>query len=154
MTAVSACLAGKPCRYDGGANPNDRAVALAAEGRCICICPECLGGLPTPREPAEIMGGDGADVLDGRARVVTRSGMDVTEAFLMGAYAAMALCREHGVSEAMLKARSPSCGCGNVYDGTFSHSLRAGDGVTAALLRRSGIAVRTENAVCEDGEGG
>lgn len=143
FTAVSACLAGEACRYDGKANPDERAIMLKEQG-ALLICPECLGFLPTPREPAEIVGGDGADVLDGKARVVTRSGKDVTDAFLAGAGKALSLCREHGTAQAFLKARSPSCGCGIIYDGTFTGNRIKGDGVTAALLKRNGIRVYTE----------
>ena len=144
LTAVSACLAGECCRYDGNANPNSRAKELCAGG-ALMICPECLGGLPIPREPAEIVGGDGAAVLDGTARVLTKSGVDVTDAFLHGAQKALVLCTENGITEALLKARSPSCGCGVIYDGTFSGSKICGDGVTAALLKRNGIRVYTES---------
>ncbi|MBE5785424.1 MAG: DUF523 domain-containing protein [Clostridiales bacterium] len=143
LTAVSACLAGEHCRYDGRANSDPRAGEMY-EGGALCICPECLGGLPTPRDPSEIVGGDGADVLDGKARVLTKTGKDVTEAFLRGAEKTLCLCRERGVTQAFLKARSPSCGCGVIYDGTFSGSCIPGDGVTAALLKRSGIRVFTE----------
>ncbi|MEU6966180.1 DUF523 domain-containing protein [Kitasatospora aureofaciens] len=138
---VSACLAGVPCRYDGRARTADGAVRLVAEGRAVVVCPEGAGGLPTPRPAAEIVGGDGADVLDGRARVVDATGADCTAEFLAGARAALAAAQEAGARRAVLMARSPSCGCGQVYDGTFSGELRPGDGVTAALLRRSGIEV-------------
>lgn len=144
LTAVSACLAGEKCRYDGNANTDQRAKELHAGG-ALLICPECLGNLATPREPSEIIGGDGADVLDGVARVVTKSGCDVTDAFISGAQKALALCKAHGVEEALLKARSPSCGCGFIYDGSFTGTKIKGDGVTAALLKRSGIRVYTEN---------
>ena len=97
-----------------------------------------------PRLPAEIQGGDGADVLDGRARVVTVSGEDVTVQYLVGARAALEAARRFGLCRAVLKARSPSCGVGQVYDGTFTHRLRPGDGVTAALLKREGITVHSE----------
>ena len=128
LTAVSACLAGECCRYDGKANLDPRAAVLRKQGALI-ICPECLGGLSTPREPAEIIGGDGADVLDGKARVITKSGCDVTDAFLSGAEASLAMCREKGITDAFLKARSPSCGCGIIYDGTFAGVRIPGDGV-------------------------
>ena len=139
MIAVSACLAGVPCRYDGGANSVDEMVRLVAAKEAVCICPECMGGLSTPREPAEIVGGSAEDVLSGHAQVLTKSGADVTDAFVRGAYAALEFCQAHGITEAVLKARSPSCGCGTVYDGTFSGKLIPGDGVTAALLGRNGI---------------
>ena len=145
MKLVSACLAGFPCRYDGrNLNRNAFVEFLVQKGEAIPFCPEQMGGLPTPRQPAELRGGAGDEVLDGAARVVNRAGQDVTDAYLRGAREALCACRRFGVTSAILKARSPSCGCGAVYDGTFSHTLRPGDGVTAALLRRNGIPVTTE----------
>lgn len=143
MVAVSWCLCGRECRYDGTAKPDAQAMALA-EGGALCICPEVMGGLPIPREPAEIVGGDGYDVLDGRARVITISGKDVTAEYVAGAEKALRLCREKGVTHALLKANSPSCGSGRIYDGSFTGGKRKGDGVTAALFKRNGIAVTTE----------
>lgn len=142
--AVSACLLGEPCRYDGGAKGHAAVCALAKREGALALCPEGLGGLPIPRLPSEIVGGDGADVLGGRARVVDSAGADVTAAFLLGARRALALCEEAGVREAVLKARSPSCGAGTIYDGSFSGKTRPGWGVAAALLRQNGIRVRTE----------
>ncbi|MEV6974596.1 DUF523 domain-containing protein [Kitasatospora sp. NPDC093806] len=138
---VSACLAGVPCRYDGRAKTDAGVVEVVAEGRGVVVCPEGAGGLPTPRAAAEIVGGDGADVLDGRARVVDATGADRTAEFVAGARAALAAAEAAGAGRALLMARSPSCGCGQVYDGTFGGTLRPGDGVTAALLRRAGIVV-------------
>lgn len=136
---VSACLAGRNCRYDGG---NCRATALGiGDHEAVLFCPEEAGGLPTPRLPAEIVGGDGADVLAGLAQVVTASGEDVTAAYLAGARQALSLCQREGIERALLKRRSPSCGASAVYDGTFSHTLRPGQGVTAALLSRHGVQV-------------
>ncbi len=108
------------------------------------MCPEEEGGLATPRPAAEISGGDGSDVLDGRARVLTGAGEDVTNVYLEGARIAVERAREEGCTAAILKARSPACGCGHVYDGTFSRSLTSGDGVTAAALKRTGIDIWTE----------
>lgn len=145
MKLVSACLAGFSCRYDGrNLNRNAFVESLVQKGEAIPFCPEQMGGLPTPRQPAELCGGAGDAVLDGTARVVNRAGQDVTDAYLRGAQEALCACRRFGVTSALLKARSPSCGCGAVYDGTFSRTLRSGDGVTAALLRRNGIPVTTE----------
>ena len=143
MVAVSWCLCGRECRYDGTAKSDAQAMALAKKG-ALCICPEVMGGLPIPREPAEIVGGDGYDVLDGGAKVITVNGKDVTAEYIAGAEAALRLCRENGVTLALLKANSPSCGCGCIYDGSFTGGKRKGDGVTAALFKRSGIAVTTE----------
>lgn len=143
MEAVSWCLAGRKCRYDGSAKTDMRAVALAERG-AVCVCPEVLGGLPVPREPAEIVGGDGSDVLDGRARVITAGGRDVTAEYISGAEKALKICMEKKVTHAMFKANSPSCGCGSIYDGSFTGKKVSGDGVTAALFKRNGIAVDTE----------
>jgi len=103
------------------------------------VCPEVLGGLPVPRPRAEIHGGEGRDILDGNAKVVNEEGEDVTEFFLKGAKRTLELCRENGVSLAVLKSRSPSCGVGDVYDGTFAGNSRDGDGVTTSKLKRAGI---------------
>ncbi|MEU1433291.1 DUF523 domain-containing protein [Streptomyces sp. NPDC005786] len=139
---VSACLRGVPCRFDGRGKASAEMTAALAGRRPVAFCPEVAAGLPTPRRPAEIVGGDGHDVLDGRARVVDDTGCDVTEAFLDGAGRALEAARGAGCTEALLMARSLSCGRGTVYDGTFAGRLREGDGVTAALLERHGITVR------------
>ncbi|WP_406453660.1 DUF523 domain-containing protein [Streptomyces sp. NBC_00876] len=139
---VSACLRGVPCRFDGRGKASAEMTAALGDRRPVAFCPEVAAGLPTPRRPAEIVGGDGHDVLDGRARVVDDTGHDVTEAFMDGAGRALAAAQGAGCTEALLMARSPSCGRGTVHDGTFTGSLRAGDGVTAALLERHGITVR------------
>lgn len=141
---VSACLLGFPCAYDGGARLQARLLALAARGWVAPICPEAAGGLGIPRAPAEIAGGDGYDVLDGRARVVTVAGEDVTADYLRGAECALLAAQRYGISIAILKQRSPSCGSGCIYDGTHTGKLRAGLGVTAALLRRRGLIVYSE----------
>jgi len=147
LVLVSACLAGCECRFDGGANPTRKVSELVAQGRAIQVCPEEGGGLPTPRPPAEIVGGDGHDVLAGRARVMTQDGRDVTEMYVAGAQKALAVARTAGVTKAILKSRSPSCGSGVIYDGTFSRTQIEGDGVTAALLQAHGIEVVTESAL-------
>lgn len=143
MLIVSACLAGKSCRYDGKAKPNDEIVALYEKGGAVLVCPEELGGLKTPRLPSEIQGGTGEDVLLGKARVAAKDGGDVTAAFILGAERTLEAARLHGAKRAILKAKSPSCGCGLVYDGTFSGKLREGNGVTAALLLQNGVEVET-----------
>ena len=143
---VSRCLLGHPVRYDGGAHgPFDLLQRWQAEGRIVPLCPEVAGGLPTPRPPAEIAGGQGGDVLDGRLPVLTDAGADVTAAFVAGAEIALQLVRQHGLRVAVLKARSPSCGNTQSYDGSFSGTLVAGEGVTAALLRRHGVKVFNES---------
>ncbi len=141
MILVSACLCGVHCRYDGKAKPDEEIIALLRAGKAIPVCPEQLGGLPVPRLPAEILAGDGEAVLNGAARVYNRSGQDVTEAFVMGAEETLLIARLSGAEKAILKANSPSCGAGVIYDGTFSGSTRAGDGVASALLKKNGIEV-------------
>lgn len=141
---VSRCLLGETCRYDGQAHPCDRVQALVGSVRLIPICPETEGGLPTPRTPSEIVGGYGRDVLAGRARVLSEAGEDRTEAFRHGAWKAVETARREGVSAAILKAKSPSCGVGQIYDGTFSRRLTEGDGVGAAALRALGLPLYTE----------
>lgn len=144
MKAVSACMAGVPCRFDGQAKPTATAQELVERGEAVLLCPEELGGLPTPRPPAEIVGGDGDDVLDGHATVRTADGMDVTEEYVRGARRAADLAQEHGVTSAVLKSKSPACGCSKIYDGTHSGAMVAGRGVFAAELLRRGIAVEEE----------
>lgn len=145
MKMVSACLAGYPCRYDGRAKPDDAVIDAVSRGEMLPVCPEALGGLPCPREPAQISGGNGADVMRGTARVLTRDGRDVTKEFLRGAHAAVELCRRYGINEAILTDKSPSCGCGQVYDGSFSGRLITGKGVCAQALAEAGIDVRASS---------
>ncbi len=142
---VSRCLLGHRVRYDGGAHgPFDQLARWQAEGRVVALCPEVAGGLPTPRPPAEIPGGQGAQVLDGQRAVLTIAGEDVSAAFLAGALQALALVQAQGIRLAVLKARSPSCGNRENYDGSFSGVKVVGEGVTAALLRRAGVQVFSE----------
>lgn len=131
---VSACLAGQCCRYDGRSNLREEVRALVESGQAVPVCPEVLGGLPTPRTPSERRG-------DG---VYSATGEDVTFAFASGAEAALYIAEEYGCSAAILKARSPSCGCGRIYDGTFTRTLVDGDGLFAALLRKKGFQLFTE----------
>lgn len=141
---VSACLAGLATTHDGRAKPHPKVLELLRQGRAVLVCPEQLGGLPTPRPEAEIAGGGGEDVLAGRARVLDLSGADVTENYLRGAGEALKAARLSGAKKAILKAKSPSCGIDRIYDGTFSGRLRPEAGVTAALLRREGIEVLSD----------
>ena len=131
MMIVSACLAGFPCRYDGKARPCEQVVELVRAGKAIPVCPEQLGGLPTPRTSCEIRDG----------RVVDAEGYDRTEAFRRGARAVLRIAQTYGATEALLQSRSPSCGSGRIYDGSFTKTLTAGDGVTARLLKENGIQV-------------
>ena len=138
-TLVSACLLGKPCRFDGTASADPVVLAAASSRLFIPICPEVDGGLSIPRTPAEIVSGDGHDVLAGRARVIDRDGVDRTQFYLTGAQAAVEAARRTGAHEAWLKSRSPACGCGSIYDGTFSGRIRSGVGVATAMLQKAGI---------------
>lgn len=135
MLIVSECLAGVPCRMDGKAKLTPEIKALVDAGEAVAVCPEALGGLPTPRVPSERL-------PDGR--VVNRLGEDVTAEFVSGAERAMAICRAHGCAGAVLKARSPSCGKGVIYDGSFTGTRVAGNGVFAQMLLDAGIPVTTE----------
>lgn len=142
---MSACLLGQPVRYDGRSSGHPDLLQLwQQQGRVVPLCPELAGGLPTPRPPAEIPGGQGGAVLDGEARVVTVQGEDVSAEFLAGARLALELVRRHGIRVAVLKSGSPSCGNRQVYDGTFSGCKIDGEGVTSALLRREGVQVFSE----------
>ena len=141
---VSACLLGINCRYDGQDNLNKKVMRLAAKEVLIPVCPEQLGGLEKLREPMGITGGGGSEVLDGKARVINRIGRDVTKNLVRGAEETLKIAKSSGVKDAIFKARSPSCGCGKIHDGT-SPRLVEGDGVTVALLKRNGIRVITED---------
>lgn len=151
MNLVSSCLAGISCRWDGRNCLRDEIRKLVAEGKAIAICPEELGGLRTPRPPAEIVGGDGHDVLDGKAKVVNKFGRDVTNEFIKGAQESLRIAKQTRARRAILKARSTSCGFDQIYDGTFSHKLRKGSGVACAALRRAGIEVITEEMYLKGG---
>lgn len=135
MIAISACLAGKNCRYDGKSKPNKAMLKLMREHEYVLFCPESLLGIP--RDPSEICGGQGADVLQGLARVITSSGEDVTKQFVQGAYLALKAISKARV--AYMKENSPSCGVNFIYDGTFTNTLKCGKGVAAQLFLQSGI---------------
>ena len=142
---ISACLLGVACNHEGRGSPRAVVDELAKRYRLVPVCPEVLGGLPTPRAAAELQGGDGADVVVGTAaRVVNIEGVDVTAAYRRGAEAAVAVALGVGAKRAVLKARSPSCGSSAVYDGTFSRRLVPGRGVTAAALAAAGLEVGSE----------
>lgn len=141
MILISACLCGLNCKYDGGNNEHPLFAEMLDRGEVITVCPEVLGGLPIPRKAAEIINGTGYDVLEGKAQVVNRDGEDVTSSFLLGAKRTLELAREFDVSIVILKSKSPSCGVGQIYDGTFTRKLRDGCGVTAALLKENGFSV-------------
>lgn len=132
--AVSACLCGFPCRYDGKSKPDEKIKALYDEGRALPVCPEKLGGLTTPRTPCEIIDG----------KIISSDGEDRTNEYLLGSQRVLELCKKHGVKKAILKQNSPSCGSSHIYDGTFSGTLIEGEGCLTALLRQNGIEVEGE----------
>lgn len=137
---VSSCLLGKHVRYDGGHNLDLHRQGAALliqwqqQGRIVEVCPECLGGLPTPRPPAERVG----------KRILTSDGSDVTSAFTLGANQTLRIARREQIKVAILKSRSPSCGNQQIYDGRFSGTLIFGEGLTAHTLRAHGIKVFNE----------
>lgn len=146
MILVSGCLCGINCKYDGKNNLNEKVLELLRQGKAIPVCPEQLGGQATPREAHEIVNGDGAMVLDGKCKVLGRDvSDDVTAEFIKGAEETLNIARELKIDTAILKARSPSCGKGIIYDGTFSGGKKTGNGVTAELLIRNNIKIYTED---------
>ena len=134
---VRACLLGVPCRYDGNAKPNPAVLAMEKRYTLVPVCPESLGGLMIPRPPAELVG----------EKVINAEGMDVTNAFQKGAEAVLQLALSSGCETAIFKSKSPSCGKGQIYDGSFSGKLIPGDGVAAMLLMEHGIRVLTEHEI-------
>ena len=138
LVLVSSCLAGISCRYDGKHSAHPLVERLVSQGQAVPVCPEVLGGLPIPRACCELVR-DG-----GKSKVIDQEGTDRTVAFEKGARSALAVARAIGCRQAILKARSPSCGFGQVYDGTFSGRQVSGNGIAADLLARAGIQVMTE----------
>ena len=137
---VSACLLGEPCRYDGKSKPCERVIALKGTYNLIPICPEVMGGLPTPRTPSEICG----------ERVLMKDGRDVTENYNRGAQKALEIAHENACTVAILKEKSPSCGSGLIHNGLFDDGLVKGDGITTQLLKQNGIRVLGESEITED----
>lgn len=144
MILVSACLCGINCRYSGDSNADEKVKELLKNGEAIPVCPEQLGGLETPRLACEIVGGTGKEVLQGKAKVIDKDGNDRTLGFIKGAHEVLNIAKMMGINKAILKAKSPSCGCGKIYDGTFSGNKISGNGVAAQLLLENGIEVITE----------
>ena len=134
MILISACLAGKKCRMDGKDKLVPEIRRLVENGEAVAVCPEVLGGLPTPRSPSERRGD----------RIVNAAGEDVTEQFRRGAEKALRICKENGCTMAILKSKSPSCGCGVIHNGQFDGGLIEGNGVFAQMLLDAGIKVMTE----------
>ncbi|MEO1770996.1 MULTISPECIES: DUF523 domain-containing protein [Enterococcus] len=155
MIGISACLAGVCCRYDGNHNQIDPLKQLVEQKKAVIVCPEVLGGLPTPRTPAEIVGGDGFDVWQEQAIVVDQTGENVTELFKQGAINAYQEFKKLDVTQLILKERSPSCGSQLIYDGSFSGTRIAGVGVATAYFINQGITVFSEeNWQAEEGTHG
>ena len=132
---VSACLLGYKCRYDGNTNKNDKVIDLGKDHNLCPVCPEVYGDLGTPRAPSEII----------KDKVINNLGIDVTDNFNNGAKLAYEIVKMRGIKYAILKAKSPSCGCGVIYDGTFTGTLTSGDGITTKLFKENGVKVYTEN---------
>lgn len=137
MKLCSACLLGIRCRYDGKSKPDKRIIGLSRKEALIPVCPEQLGGLSTPRENSEIKG----------KRVITASGKDKTENMKKGAKETLKIAKLFNIKQAILKQKSPSCGCGKIYDGTFSGKIIKGDGITTALLKKNKIKVISEEDI-------
>lgn len=146
---VSSCLLGNPVRYNGSDAPSDKTILSRwkDEGRLVHFCPEIAAGFPTPRPPAETVGGDGKLVLIGKARVLEDTGSDVTEMFIDGAKQALAFAKNNDVRIAILTDGSPSCGSTFVYDGHFTGKEIPGKGVTAELFEQNGIHVFSEHQI-------
>lgn len=134
---VSACLLGENCKYNGGNNKNEKVIELGKDHKLIPICPECFAGLPIPRVPSEIKDG----------KVFSKNGDDLTEEFFDGAEKALYVAEESGCTVAVLKERSPSCGFGKIYDGTFSANIINGNGIAAQLLYDNGIMIFGESCI-------
>ena len=136
---ISACLLGRNCKYNGGNNDTPLVEELKERFDLVPVCPECLGGLPIPRAPSERVG----------EKVLSKTGADVTAAFQRGAEKTLEIARREGVRRAVLKERSPSCGCGSIYDGTFTGAVVPGNGVAAELLLQHGVTIYGESRLEE-----
>jgi uncharacterized protein YbbK (DUF523 family) len=150
MIIVSACLLGLNTKYDGKTNAYALLQKYSALGKFIPVCPEQLGGLPTPRVPVEISEGTGQDVLLGRGIVRGAQGEAVTSQFIQGATEVLKIVRMFKVTAAILKERSPSCGVNYIYDGSFTHLVKPGQGVTAALLQEQDLPIYSEEDLTEE----
>lgn len=139
---ISACLLGVNCKYNGQNNYKEDLLNKLKDKELIPFCPEIVGGLQTPREPSEII----------NDKVMNKKGIDVTENYQRGAKEALALCQRLNIKKAILKAKSPSCGSGKIYDGTFTSTLISGDGITVKLLKENGIIVLNENDIIKKGD--
>jgi uncharacterized protein YbbK (DUF523 family) len=150
LIIVSACLLGLKTKYDGESNAHALIQKYSSSGKFIPVCPEQLGGLPTPRSPMEIVAGTGQDVLAGRCSVQGKQGEVVTLQFIQGAKEIVKIVEMVKVTAAILKERSPSCGVNHIYDGSFSHRIKSGQGVTAAILKEHNIPIYSEEGLTEE----
>lgn len=140
MYIISACLCGINCKYNGKDNKNERCLKLLREGKAVLVCPEQLGGLPTPRNPVEL-NNEANQIIEGNGKALNNQGEDVTEQFVKGAYETLKIAKEVGATRAILKEGSPSCGSNFVYDGTFTGNKIKGKGITTQILENEGITV-------------
>ena len=140
MVLISSCITGVKCRYNATSSYNKN-LLKKIRGEYIHICPEILAGFKVPRKPCEILNGNGEDVLNGKAKIIDVDGIDVTEKMLFGAKKAIKICLGNNVIKAYLQSRSPTCGVNKIYDGTFSTTLKKGNGVFSTLLIKNGIEV-------------
>lgn len=147
MIAVSSCLLGVNCKYNGDNNKNDKIIDYLKDKEYIIVCPEQLGGLTTPRFPSEIEINNGNDVLEGKSKVISVKGVDVTDNFIKGATEALKIAKMYNVTEAILKESSPSCGVNFIYDGSFTGKKIEGFGVTTALFKNNNISVKSEKEI-------
>lgn len=143
MIIISACLAGVNCKYNGGNNLSKDIIEIMKEGKGVLVCPEQLGGLTTPRVPCEIV--DNIDV-----KVINKFNEDKTLEFIKGAEETLRIAKTVNAKIAILKSKSPSCGCGLIYDGTFSGNITEGNGITTEYLIKNGIKVYNENNIPND----
>ncbi len=143
MYLISSCLCGVNCKYSGSNNLNEDCLKLLQEGKAILVCPEQLGGLSTPRTPAEIKG-TANGVLYKSDKVITKDGIDVTKEFIKGAMETLHIAKLSNVKTAILKEGSPSCGVNYIYDGSFTGKKISGKGITATILNNNEINVISE----------
>lgn len=144
MYIISSCLCGVNCKYSGGNNLNNKCLDLLKEGKAVLVCPEQLGGLPTPRTPAEIQG-TSEGILNGKNKIITKEKIDVTKEFLKGAYETLHIAKLSNINKAILKDGSPSCGVNYVYDGNFNGTKIKGKGLTTTILAKYGIDVISDS---------
>lgn len=147
MYIVSACLCGVDCKYNGKNNLNEKCLKLFKEGRAILVCPEQLGGLPTPRNPVELQGTSDKIIGNREGKAISSTGEDCTNQFIKGAYETLKIAQTIGIDKAILKEGSPSCGCNFVYDGTFFGNKIKGKGITAYLLEKEGMTVFSDEDI-------